>query len=163
MSLGHGQQLGRILPLEHRVVEPVGVNPLGQLPGGEILGLLTDRVIGLQHIHKADLTRHLHLAEGLHRQGMGDKDMVTSLQATSGILHRGRMRPGHITHADEDHGFIEGGPELDPIPEALIAEAGIFNEGLGGLPRLPTAQLILQRLGEIPVVEGDHGLDAKLQ
>ena len=54
--------------------------------------------------------------------------------------------------------LVEGRPQLDLIAERLEADAGIAEEGVQGGGGFPSAGCG-QRLRQVPVVEGDVGLD----
>src|SRR5262245_6653171 len=47
----------------------------------------------------------------------------------------------------------------DAIAELLGDVSGVVCERLGGVLRLPTAVLVLERLRQIPVIQRDEGLD----
>ena len=61
----------------------------------------------------------------------------------------------NITVANKYNGFVKGCPQLDPGTEALIAQSRVFGEGFRCAPSLPTP-FVLQCLGQIPVIKGDH-------
>ena len=58
-------------------------------------------------------------------------------------------------------GLVQGGPGIDGVAEGPGKDSGIFRIPLGCVPVGPTS-CILKVLGQIPVVEGHHRLDALL-
>ena len=50
----------------------------------------------------------------------------------------------------------------DPVAEAARHDRGVLGEAVGGVPLRPAAR-VLQLLRQVPVVEGEHGVDAVLE
>ncbi|MNI19706.1 hypothetical protein D3C73_731510 [compost metagenome] len=59
-------------------------------------------------------------------------------------------------------GLIERDPMLDQTVEFTEHRSGELHKSVDGRPVLPAA-LLLQRLGQLPVVEGAEGLDAVVE
>ena len=59
-------------------------------------------------------------------------------------------------------GFVEGDPELDPVPELCEAQPGVLLEPVCHLSLQPAAA-VLQGLGKVPVVQRHGGGDPGLQ
>jgi hypothetical protein len=97
-------------------------------------------------------------AKLFHRQRVGNKHVMTGLDGARRIAHRRRMTAVNIAVADEHDGFVEGCPQLHPGTKARVTQAGILGERFGGASRFP-APFILQRLRQIPVIEGNHRLN----
>jgi hypothetical protein len=63
-----------------------------------------------------------------------------------------------VTHPGGDPGFVQGDPEPHIPGQRLVDDACVLGEAFAGLPVRPAAP-ILERLGQVPVVEGQHGFD----
>ena len=60
---------------------------------------------------------------------------------------------------DEGGELVDGEVVPDPVPELLGHMAGVVGERLGRVGRLPAAVVVLEGLGQVPVVQGGEGLD----
>ena len=58
--------------------------------------------------------------------------------------------------------LIEGDPELDPVPELCEAQPGVLLKPVRHLTAHPAA-LVLQGLGQVPVVQSHRGRDTSRQ
>ena len=58
--------------------------------------------------------------------------------------------------------LIERDPVADAVADALADGLGVAGEGVGGGARRPAAQ-VLERLRQVPVIEGDPGFDARVE
>src|SRR5262245_46122255 len=77
-----------------------------------------------------------------------------------------RFAPAHL-HVESLVSALDERPELvdreearDAIAEVLGDVSGVVRERLRRVLGLPTAVLVLKRLGQIPVIQRDEGLDA---
>ncbi|MNL80278.1 hypothetical protein D3C87_2070860 [compost metagenome] len=59
--------------------------------------------------------------------------MVTRLNALFRIGQFGWVRPGEIAHADKYDGFIERGPEFDPVAKPRVTQTRIFIKSIDDL------------------------------
>ena len=78
------------------------------------------------------------------------------LLAAGGVL---AARVGDQRRAER---LVEGGPVADPVAERLVHRDRVVEEALRGVAVRPAAGL-LDRLRQIPVVEGEPGQDAVLE
>src|SRR5262245_21843624 len=65
-----------------------------------------------------------------------------------------------VSALDERPELVDREEARDAIAELLSDVPGVVGERLGGILRLPTAVLVLERLRQIPVIQRDEGLDA---
>lgn len=73
-----------------------------------------------------------------------------------------RVQAVAVAHADDAGDLVDGEPVPHAALEVLAQLGGVLCKGLGGVDVLPAA-LVLQRLGQVPVVKRDVGLDAFFQ
>lgn len=75
----------------------------------------------------------------------------------------GSQAPGGRSTVPGHHvGVVDGDQLLDLAAEVAEAELGVIPEVVGQGAVGPAAVGILQELGQVPVVQGDHGLHAQL-
>lgn len=74
----------------------------------------------------------------------------------------GSQAPGGVAVPGHHVGVVDGDPVLDLAAEVAEAELGVIPEVVGQGAVGPAAVSILQELGQVPVVQGDHGLHAQL-
>ncbi len=153
--------LRRIRPEQHRIeVLPVhvGVGPLG---GREVFRRLRCRVLRFEVYHQADLVPACG-AVGLHRGAVGAEQVV---RRQRGLVPVGVARgeyPVQIAAIGHHPRLVERGPELHPVVQRPDNMGGIVREPAGNVAVEPAAPVV-QRGGEVPVVQRDHRLDAVLQ
>src|SRR5205807_10070295 len=58
--------------------------------------------------------------------------------------------------------LVQSDPGAYPIAQAPADGLGVVSEGVGGVRRRPAAR-VLERLGQVPVIQGRPGLDAGLE
>lgn len=78
------------------------------------------------------------------------------------VLYPGSDHSGAIAVPRHHKRVIDGDPVLDVIPERLEAEIGVVSENLHKLRVAPPAEGLLEVVGQVPVIERDHRLDADL-
>ena len=71
----------------------------------------------------------------------------------------GSMGPVAVAQLGNTLGLVQGHVLFDPALEPLRNDPGIAAESIHNVPVQPAA-LVLQSSGQIPVVKGNHGLDA---
>ena len=64
-----------------------------------------------------------------------------------------------ITEVHEPADFVDGEERLDAIAQAFGHIAGVIRERFGRLARLPSADTVLQRLRQVPMIEGRKRLN----
>jgi hypothetical protein len=87
---------------------------------------------------------------------MGQQQVVRGPYRVLKVLLARRMDASVVAQVRRAPGLVKGNPVLDPIPQVLGYQVGIFGESVGRLPARPAA-LVFQGLGQIPVVEGGPG------
>lgn len=100
----------------------------------------------------------LRLASGTHQEEVV-RHQIPELRAAPdarGQAPCGIAVPGHHI------GVVDGDPVLDLASEVAEAEFGVIPEVVGQGTVGPAAIGVLQALGQVPVVQGDHGLHAQL-
>ena len=142
----------------------VGIQPpeVGELLGvfkrQHVFGIARRRIGG--RISKAwadEATRHV-LAERLDDPGVGQKRDVVGSKEALAVLHCGRVRAELIGVGQVVVLLVERYPVLHLAGITLIQSHAVALEILDDASVFPTAVLILQRLGQIPVIEGEHRL-----
>src|SRR4051812_1099555 len=103
-------------------------------------------------------------ANGLHGEAVAEDGVMSRLvEARRRELQPGRVHPDPVTEFDESPELVDREEVLDPIRETLRHVARVIGKGFGGLARLPPADPVMERLRQVPVVEGGEGLDAVLE
>ena len=146
-------------------IEQVGIPADIGHGGGLGAGGVLDQGHGDERVvHQADLgVLAGELPHQAHRPAMGQEGMVIGLvELAPAHVQAGSMLPVFIGLADEAGDFVHGHPMPHPVSQAADDGLGIDGEGIGGAAGHPAA-LVLQGLGQIPVVQGDVGLDAGLE
>ena len=72
------------------------------------------------------------------------------------------MLAEHVAQHREAQGLVEDHPVLDPVAQGLTDDADVVRKHLDDVAVGP-ATLVLQGLWQIPVVQGDPGLDASAE
>lgn len=67
--------------------------------------------------------------------------------------------PDKTTCGQGTYGLVDGEPDLDLVAEGVEHDVGEVGEGRGGVHGLPPA-LLVQGLGQVPVVQRHGGRDA---
>src|SRR4029079_1864319 len=78
------------------------------------------------------------------------------------VLDSGRLRPVAVAEEGRHPGLVVRHPVIDEVAQMLEDELGVDLEAVGDLARGPAA-FVLQRLGEVPVVEGRKRCDPALE
>src|SRR5262249_14165886 len=99
-----------------------------------------------------------------HRQGepVGEQEVVGCRERYRKGLVPGRVRPNLVPKQARAPGLVMGDPLFYPIAELPAHHIAILDKRLRGRAIRPPA-LILQRLRQIQMIEGDEGLDACLE
>ncbi|MPM44278.1 hypothetical protein SDC9_90956 [bioreactor metagenome] len=160
---------------EHDVEKAVVVDARGAFGGAHVGGGVADGHGREQHVGRADLQAPGTCgAHGLHAQAVGEHGVVGDLvEFARGELEAGGQFDALLFSLHDDGGalvahvhevlqFVEGEEVLDAVAQAAGDGGGIVGKGRGRVTRLPAA-LVLQGLRQVPVVEGDEGLDACLK
>ena len=109
-----------------------------------------------------DLSAVSALAENLNGPAVRQEQMVRGLIGLRIITDARGVHTRGVAQEGRHPWFVVGGPEFDAVGQALEYHPGILGETVHGLPVDPSA-LVLQFLGQIPVIQGRLGLDAGLE
>ena len=90
---------------------------------------------------------------------MGEQEVVASLEGSDGILYAGSMFACEMPHHSRDEGLVVRDPVGHAVAQCLSHDLCVFGKVVGRVAVGPSPT-ILQRLGQIPVVQGGEGLDA---
>ena len=93
---------------------------------------------------------------------MGHEEVMGRGDRGSRVAPPGSVRADAVAMVRGDPRFIDGRDAPDPVAEPLRHDRGVIGERQGGGTGRPAAR-ILERLREVPVVQGDDRLDAPLQ
>jgi hypothetical protein len=83
---------------------------------------------------------------------VGGAEEVVEVAAARGVEAR------QVPHHREDAGLVEDRPLFHAVAEGPYAGLGVIGESRGGVPLGPAAA-VLERLRQVPVVEGGEGAD----
>ncbi len=100
-------------------------------------------------------------ADRLHRQPVSEQRVVAHLvQRPRREREARRVHAAAVAQVDEGADLVRRHEAADPIGEPARDEARVVGEGPRRLARLPAAEARLQRLRQVPVVEGGDRFDA---
>src|SRR5205085_1788942 len=116
---------------------------------------------------RRDILRRTHLGAGarlgadrLHGQAVTERDIMMDLvQRRRRQFKTGGVDTPAITEVHEPADFVDGEERLDAIAQAFGDIAGVIRERFGRLARLPSADTVLQRLRQVPMIEGRKRLN----
>src|ERR1019366_8139770 len=77
------------------------------------------------------------------------------------VLYSRRVATRAVAQPRRTPRFVERDPSFDVVTEGSSDDVDVLGETLGGIAHAPAA-LVLQWLGQVPVVEGERGLDVAL-
>ena len=92
---------------------------------------------------------------------MGQQEVMGGADAGCLVLDARCVHTYVVTQVGAAHGFVQRCVRIDALTEGLRDQVNIVTKGIGGLAIQPAAG-ILQMLGQVPVIEGDKGLDVVL-
>ena len=93
---------------------------------------------------------------------VGDQQVVGGPHGGGRVLHPGGVDAGGVAEEGRAPGLVQGRPVGHPVAQRPVDGGRVVGEAAGGLAAGPAAP-VLERLGQVPVVQGDPGLDAMLQ
>jgi hypothetical protein len=159
----HAQQPGVVRAVDQGVEpDPVadGVDAVGDVPHLWTLRLLGPD--GREVEHDAHVDRVSAGAQPLGGQRVAEHQVVGGAVRASALPAPGGVHAGGVPEVGRAPRLVVGGPEADAVAEAPVDDLGVVGEGLGGAALEPAA-LVLEGLGEVPVVERAGGLHAALE
>src|SRR4029079_17764902 len=101
------------------------------------------------------------VAEALDRAPMGEQSVVRGGEGGAPVAHPRRLDAEAVAEEGRDPGLVVGDPRVDDAVERVEDEPRVLGEAVADLARGPAA-LVLERLREVPVVEGRERLDPAL-
>ncbi len=104
-------------------------------------------------------------AGGPHRRGgqaVAQQQVMRRGDGGTGVLHPGGVHTGEVAEEGGAPRLVERRPARHPITEAVDHQGRVVGEPVRGGPGRPTS-LVLQGLGEVPVVQRRVGLEPQLQ
>ena len=108
----------------------------------------------------ADLGR-ARVAQHLGGQAVTEQQVVGGGRRGVGVAQAGGVVTVAIAVGRDHLRLVQGDPAGDPVAERLSGERGVLGESFGRTANRPAA-LVLEFLGQIPVIERDRGRDAVL-
>ena len=94
-----------------------------------------------------------------HRQAVAEQQVVGGADRRRLVVAARRVVPGGVAEERRAPRLVERGPGGDAVAEAVVDRGGVLGEARRGVARRPAAG-VLQRLGQVPVVQRDPRLDA---
>src|SRR5215210_3906945 len=94
-------------------------------------------------------------AHPLHRQAVAKQEMVGGREGGGAVFASRRVDAQSVAHPGGDPGLVQGDPEPYLVRQRLVDDARVICEAFARLPVRPAAPL-LERLRQVPVVEGEH-------
>jgi len=83
----------------------------------------------------------------------------TWFKRAGGSLRPGCEQAGSVTQFDERGQLVDREEILDPVAEFLTDVTGIIRKGFRSVARFPSADAVLERLRQVPVIERRERLD----
>jgi hypothetical protein len=149
----------RVFALEDRVEEQRVGFVVDTLGGGYVRLAIRQREQAVEIQEQPDLAAVSALAEKLNGRAVRQQQVVGGLISLRIIADPGGVDSGPIAEEGCHPRFVERRPELDPVGQALENETGVLCKAPDRFPVRPSA-LVLQFLGQIPMIQGCLGLDA---
>ena len=101
------------------------------------------------------------LAQHPGGQAVAEQQVMGGGGGRGGVTQAGGVLAVPVAVADHDLGLVQGDPAVHPVAERLGDDRGVIGEALGGVAGGPAA-LVLELLGQVPVVQGGRRRDAVL-
>ena len=117
-----------------------------------VLGTLG--IVREQAVRNADLAAAVELLGGA---AVREQQMVHDLDRGSEILDARRVQSELVAEEADDPGLVDRHPARNAVAEGLESRTGVLCEALDRVALAP-----VERLREVPVVEGHEGLDPAL-
>jgi hypothetical protein len=145
---------------EDRVQEDPVVQPV-DAPGGVQVELV-GRVVGVgdgEVERDAELVVGAATAQLVHDQAVPQQQVVRGDEAGDALLPSRRVLAAGVAEERRAPRLVERRPRRDAVAERVVQRGGVLGEPVGGVAVGPAA-LVLERLGEVPVVERQPRADA---
>ena len=150
-------ELGGIVAEEDRV-EVVAVHVrVGARGGRDVFGPLGRGILGLEIDDESDLVRAAR-AIVAHRGAVRAEEIVRDDRHFADVAMTGRVRAEHEAIVHHDPRLVERHPARNAIVERAKARVRVLGEPVRDVAIEPAAAVV-ERFGEIPVVERDHRRD----
>jgi hypothetical protein len=136
----------------------VGIGPLRRLTVG---GAVRCRILRLEVHDDADAILPLG-AVRLHGGAVRAHEVVRRDRRLEQVAVAGREGPVQVAAIGDHPGLVERAPHRHAVAEGAIAHARVVGEPVGDVAIEPAATIV-ERFGEIPVIERRRRLDVALQ
>ena len=124
------------------------------------LGVLAQRAVRVRVQRDADRhSRRQRGPERLERQPVAEEDVMRRRRGQAHVAMARSVCAHPVALVHGLLGLVDGGPHAHPVTQRFGEHAGVLREQLGRVTAGPPA-LLLQRLGQLPVVHGGHRDDA---
>ena len=151
-------QLRRVGAAQHRFEKQAVHVRVGAARRIAVLGRVARRMLGLQVQHDADVPFALG-AVGLDGRAVGAEQVVRDARPGGHVAVSRREGAVHVAAVHDDPRLVDRRPQRHAVSERAEHHAGIIGEPVGHVTVEPAA-VVVEGGGEVPVIEGDGGLDA---
>ena len=127
--------------------------------GRDVLRRIARGILGLEIEHDADLVRPAPSSVALDGGGMREKQVVRGDRRLEQIGVARRVHAVQVASVRDDPGLVQRRPHRHAIPVSPERGLGIVGEPLDDV-RVEPAAAIVERGGQIPVIERDVRRDA---
>ena len=149
----------RIAEAGDRLGEPAVVQGVLGGRGGDVGRVVARRVHRVEVQDDADLGVGDPGAQPLDGEAVTEEQVVGGGEAVGDGRAPGRHEPGDVAEVARAVRLVERRPVLDPVAEGRGHDVGVLGEVVRRRPLRPAA-LVLERLGQVPVVERHVRLDS---
>ena len=147
---------------QHGVEDPAVALSVLEPYGGEIRFGVRERMRG-DHVDRDPHVRAGDLAaQHFDCSTVGEEDMVGRGDRVAGARPAGSVLARAVPEPCDHPRLVLGDPARDPVAEPLGDDLDVLGERLDRLPDRPAAA-VLERLRQVPVVQGRERLDAVLE
>jgi hypothetical protein len=155
------QQVGRIGTAEERVEKPAVVEGLQPPGGGAVLVAFRQRPGHGQVEGDPDPARSSRVPERTHDRAVGKERVMGCPEGARPVRRAGSLRAQRIAEERGHPRLVVRRPVVDEVSEAVEHVLGVLGETVDGLAGRPAA-VVLERLRQIPVVQGHERRDLAL-
>jgi hypothetical protein len=132
----------------------LAVDPAGGVDVGDRVADALDR----RQIQRDAEVVDAPVARDLGGQPMAEQQVMHRSRRPRRITLARSVHPGLVPEQRAAHRLVQRGPVADPIAQGVDDHAGVLGEA-GGRVAVSPAAMVLQSLGQVPVIEGQPGRD----